>query len=338
MNPLLTTFRNQYLELALNFLWRQWSAVGVAGSAQSENDGIIDPEALLLFTCSMGRYDARLFDEVIDWLHTNGHLINVQRLKRIAKTESFVGTPILSAMAALLTRGEDALKWKRLAGTPPQPNETQPLFFLGNGRPIPVMHDPDPTFQIYGYEREILNLRGYSQKVSPTVTPALLFQLRALFGINARTEILAYLLTHEQAHPSRIARETYYNQKTVQNALVDMTASGTVRVKSSGREKHYWVKPEAWWALLERKDKAPDWVIWPPLFRALELIWIRLNEDPLRSQSDALLVASELRQLMLQVQPLFERAGFGRQLSDDKLYIGEEYLDVFLDDVRKVLS
>jgi hypothetical protein len=76
MKPSLTTYRDEYRELLLDLLWRQWSTLGVAGHGSAEQERIIDPEALLLLTCTAARCDPRLFDEVIDWLQANGWLIN----------------------------------------------------------------------------------------------------------------------------------------------------------------------------------------------------------------------------------------------------------------------
>lgn len=91
MNQPLKTFRDQLQDVLLNFLWRQWSALGVAGHTDAEDAWIIDPEALLLFTCTLGRYEPRMFDEMMDWLQENGSYINILRLKRIQKTEPFAG-------------------------------------------------------------------------------------------------------------------------------------------------------------------------------------------------------------------------------------------------------
>jgi hypothetical protein len=44
-----------------------------------------DIEALLLLTFEVARADPRLFDEVLDWLVTNEHLISVRRLRTLAK-------------------------------------------------------------------------------------------------------------------------------------------------------------------------------------------------------------------------------------------------------------
>src|SRR5437879_5751034 len=99
MNQPLRTFRDEFQNLLLNFLWRQWSALGVAGQASGEDDWIIDPEALLLLTCTMGRTEPRMFDEVLDWLQENGRFINIMRLKRILRTEKFAGERALAAVA-----------------------------------------------------------------------------------------------------------------------------------------------------------------------------------------------------------------------------------------------
>jgi len=47
--------------------------------------------------------------------------------------------------------------------------------------------------------------------------------------------------------------------------------SGVIQVRTSGREKHYWLKQGQWMQLLNRGEQpTPKWVTWPPLFSALE--------------------------------------------------------------------
>jgi len=69
MEKPLRQFRDDYLGVLLRFLWREWTAVGVAGQQRVALRHVVDPEALLLFTCSLGRYDQRLFREG----HNCGH-------------------------------------------------------------------------------------------------------------------------------------------------------------------------------------------------------------------------------------------------------------------------
>jgi hypothetical protein len=338
MNPSLKSFKGEYQTLLLDFLWRQWSALGVVGQTRAEDNWIIDPEALLLLTCTLGRYDPRLFDEMLDWLKANGWLINVMRLKRILRSETFAGEPVLAAIAGLLAKGAEAPKWNQLAASAARLAPAETLFFHEDGKPIPAIGEPEPHFARYGWQRGPLRLRGYSQEFRPTEVANLVLQLRALLGINVRCEIVMYLLTHDAAHPSQIAREAYYFERAVQGTLADMNRSGVIQVRSSNREKRYWLKQEDWMKLLTRVDQAaPKWVTWPPLFSALEQIWLRLN-DPQLHDLEPLLQASEVRQLMMKVRPALERAGFDRALSDDRQHLGESYLPVFSGDVKRLLA
>jgi hypothetical protein len=337
MNQSLKSFKSEYQDLLLNFLWRQWSAVGVAGHSEGKDSWAIDPEALLLVTCTLGRHEPRLFDEVLDWLQENGWLINILRLKRILRKEQFAGARVLAAVAGLMSKGTDITKWKQLAEPPAPLSPPAPLFFAEDGKPLPVVGKPDPQFLRYGLSRGPMRARGYSQKFRPTDLTNLTLQLRALVGVNSRAEALVYLLTHEAAHPSQIAREAYYYDRAIQNTLVELGQSGVVQLRSSGREKHYWLKVDHWATLLNRPDRLPEWVTWPPLLSALERIWLKLNE-PRLATLDPLLQSSELRQVMVEVRPSFEQARFDKTLSDDRHYLGEEYLPVFLKDVTEVLG
>lgn len=337
MHPSLKTFKEEYQGLLLNFLWRQWSALGVAGHDRGEDQWIIDPEALLLLTCTVGRHDPRLFDEALDWLQENGRFINVMRLKRILRTEPFSGGRAVAAVAAFLSKGTEALKWKLLAQSVTPPTVAEEFFIAPDGQPVSVLGEPEPGFQRFGFKRGPLRLREHSQPFRPAQPTNLALQLRALFGINVRCEIALYLLTHEAAHPSQIARDAYYFDRAVQGTLVDMSQSGVVGLRLQGRQKNYWLKSEAWAALLNRPAAFPQWVTWPPLFSALERIWLKVN-DPQLETLDPLLQSSELRQLMAEVRPAIERARYDKHLSDDREYLGEAYLPVFLADVIKLLT
>jgi hypothetical protein len=337
MNPSLKTFKENYREAILNFLWRQWSALGVAGEVGGEENRIIDPDALLLFTCAMGRHDPRLFDEMLDWLQENGAFISIARLKRMMRVEKYSGVRVLAAVAALLAKGTEAPKWKQLAESIRPFDEPEPLFYGDEGKPLPVIGEPEPLFARYGYQRGPLRLRGYSQKFRPTERTNLILQLRALIGVNVRCEIVAYLLTHDAAHPSQIARDAYYFERSVQNALVDMSTSGLVQLRTLGREKHYWLKQENWSVLLNHSGPPPKWITWPPLFSALERVWLKLN-DPKLLDLGPLLQSSELRQLIVEVRPAIERAGFAKEISDDRQFLGESYLPVFVADITKLIE
>ena len=62
---------NAFRKKILALLWRQWSALGIAGQTEKGAASLVDPEALLLCSLSLARYDARLFDEIIDPIITH---------------------------------------------------------------------------------------------------------------------------------------------------------------------------------------------------------------------------------------------------------------------------
>ena len=78
----LNEFNLNLRKYLVHFLWRQWAQLGVAyASVEKEDWWIIDPEALWLFSATFARYDARLFDEILDWILKNAAFINIPRLK-----------------------------------------------------------------------------------------------------------------------------------------------------------------------------------------------------------------------------------------------------------------
>ena len=259
----LTEFKTTVLNHLLDFLWQQWSALGVAGQIAPEERRVIDPEPLLLLSLTVCRYDARLFDEILDWLMVNGAFMNVQRLKSLEKQLDFQCKAQLSAVSEILGKKSSyALKWKNLS-TAHSLETSEPLFHMKDGKPLPLSNDYAQEFKIHGLLRGQLKLRGYSQTFPTHGIPSLLLRLRALLGVNARCELLCMLGSAEEIHPSDIARQTgYFPRTTTQNALAEMARSGVVEMRSSNREKKYWLQPGLLDNLLRPDGKPTAWVNW----------------------------------------------------------------------------
>ena len=337
MNTSLTEFRNLALDHLLDFLWRQWSTLGVAGTSARDDGEVIDPEPLLLFSLTICRHDARLFDEILDWLMVNGAFLNVQRLKSLEKQFDFQAKAQLSAIAELMGKQSSyALKWKNLSSAYSL-EQAEPLFFTKDGTPIPLGDVIAPEFRAHGLLRGPVKLREYSRTFPAQGMPALLLRLRALLGVSARCELLCVLGAVNEIHPSHIARQTGYFPRTTQNALAEMARSGVVQVRSANREKRYWLVPGVLDALLRPEGKPTPWCNWSPLLRALEILWLGLN-NPKRRELDALLLASEMRRLSRALRPLLGDAGWGHYLRDDKDYRGADYGEVFFEDMGRILE
>lgn len=306
MGTSLDNFRERFRELALNFLWRQWSAVGVAGNTHPDDRWIIDPEALLLTTTTFGRYDPRLFDEVLDWLTTNGHTINLQRLQNLS--QHFGQRSVLNGLAAHLAKRTANNKWRTLLRDTKPATRTELLF-----PDLPVFGEPDELFTRQGWRRGPVKLRELSQPPDPHQAANLLFKLRALFGMQARAEVMAYLLTSESGHPGEMAERLAYFPRTLQTTLNDMERSGHVLTQRDGREKRFWLRREEWrflitWRAGERSGRPefPNWVDWAPRFVALEAIWQYLTSPGLNTAAPSV-QAIELRACLDKISPTFLR-------------------------------
>lgn len=336
MSTSLNEFKKTILESLLDLLWRQWTAIGVSGYGNAEESKVVDPEALLLLTLTVARYDARLFDEVLDWLEVNGDFLNVQRLQNLVKQFDFQAKTELSAVAELLgQKSSVALKWKKLATKYSQDNESS-LFYMKDGRPMPVPNDCDEIFQRHGLLRPPVKKRNLSQPFPREGTPTLLLRLRALLGVNLRCEILCLLGSVDEIHPSLIAKLIGQNPRSTQNVLAEMVHSGVVQVRTSAREKIYSLSLGVLDQLL-RPDGFTPWRNSVPLFRALEILWLGVS-DPKRQNLDDLLLASEWRRLTEKIQTLLGDAGMGQPLRESKAFTGEKYYEVFQKDIRQVLA
>jgi hypothetical protein len=299
MQKLLIDFRRDLLDHLLDIVWRQWTTVGVAGHAQPWNRSIVDPEALLLFSCTIGRYDARLFDAVQEWLRVNGQFVNIQRLKRILREERFAGEPVLKAMTAASSTSVNRAKWAQIAAKPSQTgHEPEPLFYHSSGAPLPVVRERDPLFAEYGFARDRFEDRGVAGPFQPGLPGNVLLRLRALLGVNARCEIFEYLLVNGVGSPRAIASDCYYYPATISKTMAEMSNSGFLISRTKGRRRLYSLTPETWGDLFLDTGVKPGWVVWPRLFSALEQIWLFLDDKELGGKS-ALEQASSLRRVLI---------------------------------------
>jgi len=327
-------FRSIFLENILSFLWRQWSALGVLGEARSEDPWVIDPESLLIFTLEMGRYEPRLFDEVMDWLVVNGYWIDLQRLRGILKRQEEAKGRLMGAVAAWLMVNSDDRKWKNLAGlykpsTSLKNTHITPLFYQKDGKPFPKSEHPNASFNDYGFYRQTLTLRRLTRSVPITSQTTLRFLLRVLFGVSSRAECLTYLLTHDGGHPAEVAKSIGISLRGTQDALIDLARSGLVLTRIKGKRKtEYWLSQERWWEFLSKGSimeiKRPVWIDWISLFSALSGIWSAINELGKKDLSDYM-KSSKLRDAMELVSDEFSRSGLDIPTFPGKNVMPKEY-------------
>jgi hypothetical protein len=331
-------------ELAVNFLWRQWSSIGVAGGARSSDAWMIDPEALVLATSRYGRRDPRLMDESLDWLVRNGLRINVLRLRSL--DEEWPGIAdgrVLAAISGILGKQSVLRKWRGL-GRPASPDaEPEPLFYSAKGGYLPVLGEPDPAFQAAGLLRGPVEHRGMSKAPDARMPGNLIFLLRSLFGVNARAEIFAWLLVHGSGNPTAIARDTGYFFKSVQLTLNELEESCQILSSRQGREKIYRVIADSWHFLLAPHGSAKDerifpvWLDWMPVFAILTRLAETLSIPGLDEKSESF-QAIKFRDALDSLKPAIDRVAVAHGWRTTTDLRGADLIQSLLADLDSLLG
>jgi len=329
-------FSDHVRERTLDLVWRQWVAVGVPGYARNEETRVVDPEALLVLTMTVGRREIRLFDEVVAWLRTNGDLINVQRLRALLKRSPRESVAAVGAIAEILGRkSAAAAKWQQLANSGGL-DRSLPFFLQRDGRPVPTPATRDVAFARRGLLRAPVPEGRESGTVPRAGDASLLLRLRALLGVSLRCEILCGLGASEEVHPSRLARLTATAPRTMQKLLADMERSGYVQVRPGAREKQYSLVPGPLADLL-RPERPTPWRNSVPLFLALEKIWNEIVAAD-ATEFDPLEASSRWRRLAREVRPMLADADLASAMRDDKAYRGEAYAEIFQVDLTRMMD
>jgi len=144
-------FRAELRELLLELHWRQWSALGVAGQVEPEQNWAVDLEALIVSTSRLAPVDARLQERTAEWLAMNREWVSTPRLRRI-------GHAFASAL------GEDAsvpVAAKRGRAKVSRPVVTQPVLLQLQLR---VLLGMDVRADVFGYL--LFNKNGNSSSIA----------------------------------------------------------------------------------------------------------------------------------------------------------------------------
>ena len=321
MSESLKRLKERLTDLVLNFVLEQWAAIGVMATRAPAHARVIDPEPLLLLTLEVARHDPRTFDEVLDWLITNGRWINVARLSSLFNADRICAPEVLGAVAATLSQRDKTPKWRNLAARlKPLPDKAPEALFRKNGQPLFLSHsEPDAVFKSYGLLRTPVETRGLSSpvlasEVSQWSAANFMFKARALFGVSIRADVFTFVVLHGASNPSQIARQLGYSQRRVQDALVDMTSAGVFQVRNVGNSKQYFADSKRILHFLGAPDDGIRWFDWRTQARALSTVWRRvfaMREENLTAsilESEQLKILREgendlLREIPMQGKP-----------------------------------
>jgi len=276
-------------------MWNQWTVLGgqVAGKTTVPRS-IVDPEALLLYSCAI-RHDAPgLWDFVGGLLALAPSLLSVQRTRNLAAQYPERVLAVLAEAAAIaVTDGKDA-RWKPLAaGVTPRPYHARKVY-------QPAGHVGLPA--------------------------ALMVRLRLAFGVHARSDVLTFLLGSAPASATarEVAEATGYGSVPTRRALEAMAAARILSA-AGARPERYHVDLERWAALLGG-TQLPRWRYWQPLFVFLAAALPATHQE-VGAERSPYLRSSEQRQLVLTHRAAFTLNRIAVPEHSD--YVAEEYLAGF---------
>jgi hypothetical protein len=294
----------------LDFAWRQWSQVGVSASVTGNDQWAADPEALVLFTLGIARWDPRLFDEVLDWVALNQRILSLQRLRNL--TARFPVDADLVAAAVAWSResvsaGVLVSQDHAVQARPRAVEQTKRAVFSPDV--LGFVAGADPVFAEHGFLRPVVVRSGKSREPDLGRPVNLAFRLRHLFGPGSRSEVMRVLLTYRDGplDAARIADEAAFAKRNASEALAAVAASGAINARWSGNERHFRARTEPWTTLLGL-DNLPTFVSWVHLLPAALEISRWLDDKAGAVESDYLL-ASQARTLMDKVDRDLQTAG-----------------------------
>jgi hypothetical protein len=317
--------RSQVRAQLLEFAWDQWAQMGVFAAPRRADRWAADPEALLLLTFEVGRADARLFDEVLDWLVVNERLVSVQRLRNLCRDDT--DRALAEASLAWAAQWRPRLRpgnRRRHAGS--DRTKAQPLFRGLSSRGT----RGDDVFRTHGWLKPTTERSRKSEPPNVLAPINFAFRLRQLLGVGARAEVIRFLLTVDAPRLTAqvIAASAGYAKRNVQEALTHLLSADVVDSVTVGNEQRYSIDRTRWATLLGLATADfPSHRDWPQLFHALRVLARWLEDDRHDKLSDYIL-ASEARTVADQITPELRYAGVRL---DREVGLGAEYWQDFVE-------
>lgn len=304
--------------MLLDIHWRQWGCLGVASQLEEEKRWIIDLEALLCSTIFMGQFDKRLFSSALEWAYKYGEWINGSRLKRIAdffyKNDGKLNVSLTSKNIYKLV--ENTIKKRR------EDDSQKIREQLSHYNVSHEYHEILEKFQV----------REVTTEPEIQKSPLLQLLLRGFFGVNARAEVLLYLLYEKEGNSNQIAKTVQFDQKIVYRILEKWTDTGFI-VKESGR-KYILAKPDLFSNFLQGADDSVKYLDWIKIFHVLARIMKAIHTG--KWQSDAYLLSSFFRHMTEESKRIARYLNV--TFPESSLFKGEEYLSPYMEAMRNILN
>ncbi len=264
----LTEFKERFFDNLVEIHWRQWTTLGVASHVKPEKTWVVDLEPLIISTLTIGLHDKRLLSSSIEWLTKNGEWANQSRLKRIVKVFS-EPLPELKAPAF----------YPEILG-----------LFVDTYNRNARYKIKYPKIDLYKTEATVIteyrtffnHFKVRNVTIEPKLQLPSMIQLllRNIFGVDARTEILIYLLAHEGGNSNSIAKEIFYNQKNIYTILERWSHARMVSKISEEKISRYSLNRKKELLHAIGLKEMPNYLNWTKTFLLLDRLAKALSIPP----------------------------------------------------------
>jgi hypothetical protein len=264
----LKEFKEKLYNNLLEIHWKQWTTLGVSSHVGPEKGWGIDLEPLIVSTFAIGLYDRRLLSCCIEWLIKNGEWLNISRLKRISK---IFAKPLSESMAPLIAPEIPELIPQfinRFARTKVKSKKSDLSTMEGS-----MVKEYEPVFRAF-------KVRGVVTEPRLQNVSLVQLLLRSVFGIDARTEILIYLLVHEAGNSNSISKEVFYNQRNVYTILERWAQAQMVTKISEGKATRYSLRRKNELLQALGLKRIPKYVNWTTTFQLVDELSKALSTPP----------------------------------------------------------
>jgi hypothetical protein len=318
----LKEFKQGFFDDLIEIHWKHWTTLGVASHVKPERKWMIDLEPLILSTLAIGLYDKRLLSSSVEWLIKNGEWLNLSRLKRNFKifTAQVSGLKVPSLAPKILELFVSIYE-----------KATNKKIVLGRRDSYGSEEDVVKEYETFF---DTFKVRGVTTEPKLQQPPLIQLLLRNIFGVDARTEILIYLLTNASGNSNSIAKEIYYNQKNIYTILEKWSRSQIVTKISEQKIPRYSInrKKELLHAL--GLKEIPNYLNWTRTFLFLSRLAKALSVPPW--SEDEYLLSSLFRDLFEESKLVWKSLNLN--IPEPVQYPGKRYFFPYVSGILRLLK
>jgi len=221
-----------YNDAEIAILYRKWAKYGWMVS-EPTYEGDVDLEELIAETTHAARYDGRLMKWLLTWFKDFGDLVNKKRLLRFLKKAD---TAVLGVVIEIaMNRGAD--KNFKTVLTKCKPHKPAEVFQKGM-EDVTIYAEGQKKFGQKEYRKwgfYCATIEFYTDSLHGRewiLQNNRLLSLRAIFGVNIRSEIIHALEGNDGIAIQRLSKQTGYAYSGVYREIENMVANGLVEEDS----------------------------------------------------------------------------------------------------------